>query len=234
MSDRKVVIFETSGVDADERLIREYIVPAFHRLDERTDVKWLIFNRYGHDPSVDGGEVLFSIFGDVEAVAADERNRWNALVADGLAEAWWTDDTPVELEEIDDREYLRFRMRATASRMSVEFFEEFDTLPDSINEFDDEPSETYTGVGWWMCLHHLVNQLGYQRNGGEEEIDLLFEDLRNRLYGLSSGFGPERAEQKIDELQESLEALPQAVHRYRDEHGEHQHTYADREAIEEG
>lgn len=234
MSDRKVVIFQTSGVDADERLIRQYIVPAFRRLGERADVKWLIFNRYGHDPSVDGGEVLFSIFGDVETVAADERKRWNRLVADGLAEAWWTDDTSVELEEIDEREYLRFRMRATASRMSVEFFEEFDTFPDSVNEFDDEPSETYTGVGWWMCLHHLINQLGYQRNGGEEEIDLLFEELRNRLYGLSSCFGPGRAEQKIDELQESLEALPQAVQRYREEHGEHQHTYADRESFEEG
>lgn len=229
MSDRKVVIFETSGVEADERLVRQYVVPAFHRLEDRDDVRWLIFNRYGDDPSVDGGEVLFSIFGDVEAVAEDERARWNALVAAGLADDWWTDDTEVRLDDIDDRERLHFRMRAAASRMSIEFFEAFDELPDAIDEFGGDPSETNTGICWWVCLH----QLGYQANGGEEEIDLLFEDIRNRLFGLATCFGPDRAEAKIAELVETLEALPADLQRYREEHGPHEHTYADREGFEE-
>lgn len=232
MSDRKVVIFETSGHDADERLIREYVVPAFRRLESRDDVRWLIFNRYGEDPSVEGGEVLFSIFGDVEAVAGDERSRWDALVDAGFAEEWWTDDTEISLDEIDPREYLVFRLRAVASRMSVEFFDEFEEFPDAINEFGDEPSETYTGFGWWICLHMIINQLGYQANGGEEEIDILYENLRNRLFKLSACFGPERAEAKVDDLMGDLTELPNDCRRIWEERGEHQHTYADREAFE--
>ena len=231
MSDRKVIIFEVSDIGAEERLIREYVVPAFRRLNGRDEVRWLVFNRYGHDPSVEGGEVTFYVFGDVEAVAADERNRWDALVEEGFAEEWWTDDTEVRIEDFDKQERLRHRIRATASRMSVEFFEEFDELPDSIDEFED--GENF-GVGWWMCLHHLNNQLGYQANGGEEEIDLLFEDLRNRLYGLTDGTNTARVEDKVEELVVELESHPDEIRRFREERGAHEHRYADREAFEEG
>lgn len=231
MSDRKVVIFETPDVETEERLIREYVVPAFGRLDGRDDVRWLMFNRYGADPSVEGGEVTFYIFGDVEAVTAEERPRWDGLVADGVADEWWTDDTDVRIDELDEREVLRHRMRAAASRMSVEFFETFEEFPDSVDEFDDEEN---FGVGWWMCLHHLVNQLGYQANDGEEEIDLLFEDLRNRLYSLAVSVDVPGAEAKVDELVGELESLPADLRRFREEHGEHEHSYADREAFEEG
>lgn len=231
MSDRKVVIFEIDDTDAEERLIREYIVPAFRRLDDRDDIRWLMFNRYGVDPSFEGGEVTFYIFGDVETVAAEERERWDALVADGVAEEWWTDDTEIRIDEFDDEELLRHRMRATASRMSVESFEEFDELPDSIDEFDDEGN---FGVGWWMCLHHLINQHGYQSNAGEEEIDLLFEDLRNRLYFLAGGVDTQYAEEKVDELISELESLPSAIREFVGEGGEHEHRYANRDTFEEG
>lgn len=231
MSDRKVVIFETAGIDAEERLVREYIVPAFQRLGGRDDVRWLMFNRYGADPSVTGGEVTFYLFGDVEAVADDERNRWDALVANGFAEEWWTDDTDVRIEEFEEEERLRHRMRATASRMSVEFFEEFDELPDAIDEFDD--GENF-GIGWWICLHHVVNQLGYQANDGEEEMDMLFEDIRNRFYLLATGVGVERAQSKVDEFVAELGSLKPDLQRYREERGEHEHRYADQNTFEEG
>lgn len=231
MSDRKVIIFETRDVDAEERLIREYVVPAFQRLNGRDDIRWLMFNRYGADPSVDGGEVTFYIFGDVETVTAEERERWDSLAADGVVGKWWTDDTEVRIDEFDDQELLRHRMRAMASRMSVEFFEEFDELPDALNEFDDEEN---SGVGWWMCLHHIINQLGYQANDGEEEINLLFADLRNRLYALASGIGTSRAEAKVDELVAELNSLPAEIRHHVGEGGKHEHRYADRETFEEG
>lgn len=237
MSDRKVIIFETDGVDAEDRLIREYVVPAFHRLEDRDDIRWLMFNRYGHDPSVERGEVVFYLFGDVEAVADDERNRWDTLVEDDLAIDWWADDREVRIDELDEPERLQHRLRATASRMSVTFFEEFEEFPAALDEFEGKGNvsriETF-GVGWWICLHYLINQLGYQANGGEEEIDLLFEDIRNRLYSLISCFGPERAEAKIEELVDALESLPEDLRRAYEEHGEHEHTYANREAFEEG
>lgn len=230
MSDRKVIIFETADVDTELALIREYVVPAFDRLGDRDDVRWLTFGRYGHDPSVDGGEVTFYIFGDVEAVADDEQDRWDELVADSFAEEWWTDDTEVRIDELDADTRLHRRMWATASRMAVEFFEEFERFPDPVAEFDGDGE---FGVGWWLGLHHLINDLGYQANDGEEEIDLLFENIRNRLFVLSVAVGPDRAEDKVNELIERLESLPPELRAYREEHGEHQHTYADRAAFEE-
>lgn len=231
MSDRKVVIFETADVAAEERLIREYVVPAFRRLEDRSDVQWLTFNRYGHDPSVTGGEVTFYIFGDVETITAEERERWDALVDDGFADEWWIDDTEIYIDELDERERLRYRMRAVASRTTVEFYEEFPELPDSIDEFG---GESRRGVGWWNSLQHIINQLGYQAGDGEEEIDLLFELLRSRLYRLpmAPGVGPEEAEAKADQLRADLESLPPELYQFRDEHGEHEHKYANREAFE--
>lgn len=230
MSDREAVVFETADVTAEERLIREYVVPAFRRLEDRDDVKWLTFNRYGHDPSVTGGEVTFYMFGDVETIAAGERERWDALVDNGFADDWWTPDTEVHVDEFDEPERLRYRMRAAASRMTVEFYEEFDELPDSIDEFDGESERN---VGWWNCLHHVINQLGYQAGDGEEEIDLLFELLRSRLYRLAvaPGVGPEEAEAKADQLSTELASLPAELYQFREEHGVHEHKYADRESF---
>jgi hypothetical protein len=230
MSDRKVVIFETSSVDAEEELIREYVAPAFRRLEDRDDVKWLAFGRYGHDPSVKDGEVTFYIYGNPEAVAADERDRWDELVADGLATEWWTDDTEVRIDELDESKRLHMRLWATASRMAVVFFEEFDQLPDAVGAFGDDKF----GVDWTTGLHHLINDLGYQADDGEEEIDLLFDLVRSRLFTLALAIDPDWSAEKIDELVEDLESLPPELREFRNEHGVHQHTYADQEAFEEG
>lgn len=233
MTDRKVIIFETRNTATEELLLREYVVPAFRRLDERDNIRWLMFNRYGADPSVDGGEVTFSLFGDVGAIAADERERWNELVANGIADEWWTDETEVRIDDFDDRQLLRHRLRATASRTSVEVFDEFDPLPPSIDEFNDEQEED-PAVGWWLCLHHLINQLGYQADDGEEEIDLLFHLLRNRLYAIAGGVGTPRAEAKVDELADELDSLPSDIRHRVGDGGGHEHRYATREKFEKG
>lgn len=61
------------------------------------------------------------------------------------------------------------------------------------------------------CLHHLIKQPGYQAINGEEEIDIVFEDLRNRLYALAGGINTPRAEQKIEELVYELNSLPSNI-----------------------
>lgn len=67
MPDRLVESSETVRVDTEERLIRKYLYSAVPRLDERDEVELVLFNRYGHDPSVDDGKVLFSIIGENES-----------------------------------------------------------------------------------------------------------------------------------------------------------------------
>lgn len=233
MSDRKVVIFETADRESEEPLLREYIVPAFDRLDEREDVEWLAFSRYGTDPSIDGGMITFEISGDVTAVTASEHPRWDALVENGFATEWWSDDAEVRVDDFDTQELLRHRLHAVASRMSVVFFKEFDDLPDPITEFGtDEPYQyDEAGVGWWVCLHHIINELGYQSRDGEEELELLFQALRNRFYPLAAGWDA-RAEPKIDEFIDELEALPSDLRRFQEEWGEHEFYYANREDFE--
>lgn len=227
MAERTVVIFETDGVEAEERVIREYVLPAMDRLENTSACETAFFNRYGHDPSVDGGEVDFYAFGDPEAIRTRERDRWEELVEDGPAERWWIDDAPVDSESFGPEKRLQIRLRATASRMAAEFFEEFeDERPDALDSFE---SESGFEVGPQTLLHHLLNQLGYQANDGEEEIDLCFGNVENRLYAMAVSTSVDRATRKCEDLAGKLDALPDELGEFRDEHGEHVHRYADSE-----
>ena len=230
MAERTVVVFETDSVEAEERVLREYVLPAMERLGNAETCEFVFFNRYGHDPSVDGGEVDFYVFGDPEALRESERDHWDELVADGLADEWWLDDAPVDSESFDPEKRLQTRLRATASRMAVEFFAEFeDDRPDALDTFD---SGGGFGVGATTLLHHLLNQLGYQADDGEEEIDLCFENVRNRLYAMAVSTSVDRATRKCEGLARELEALPDDLAEFRDAHGEHVHKYAESDATD--
>lgn len=231
MAERTVVVFETDSVEAEESVLREYVLPAMERLEDAEDCELAFFNRYGHDPSVDGGEVDFYVFGDPEAIRNRERDRWDELVEDGPAEEWWTDDAPVDSESFDPEKRLQIRLRATASRMAAEFFAEFeDDRPDALDTFD---AEGEFGVGATTLLHHLLNQLGYQAEAGEEEIDLCFENVRNRLYALAASTSVERATSKCEALAGELDELPDDLAEFREAHGEHVHKYADADSKDE-
>lgn len=233
MTDRKVIIFETADRESEEPLLREYVVPAFDRLGERDEIEWLKFSRYGTDPSIDGGMITFEIFGDVTAVTASERPLWDALVEEGFATVWWADDTEVRIDDLNDREMLHHRLHAAASRMSVLFLREFDELPAPKAEFGTDDPYQYddSGIGFWMCLHHVINELGYQSHDGEGELELLFQAVRNRFYPLAAGWDG-RADPKIEEFIDALEALRPDLERFEGEWGEHEHHYANREDFE--
>ncbi|ELZ84172.1 hypothetical protein C455_00667 [Haloferax larsenii JCM 13917] len=207
MSKLKKVVFTVADVATEERLIREYVASAFERLEARDDAQWPVFNRYGQDPSVSHGEVVFYLVGDTEALIRDERSRWDDLVDNGLVDEWELVDPNVDVTELDDRQRLQFRLRYAASRMSLACLDTFDPLPDALDEFEDEDY----AVGWGSCLHHLINQLGYQGNGGEEEIDLLFQSLVGRLYATNVSAGPETTLDKIGSLKAELDELAEQL-----------------------
>lgn len=148
--------------------------------------------------------MLFSAFGDARSIVDAERPRWNELVANGPVQTWRASNEDVQLNDLDERDRLRYRLRAAARRMSIEFMDAFDDLPDGRNEFDDDPP-----VGWGLCLHHVVNQLGYQGSDGEEEIDILQQVLVSRLHAMAAApeYGPASAERKIEELTAELESI---------------------------
>lgn len=204
MVDGKNITFAVADVETEERVVREYLVDAFERFDRYEGVHWPSFNRYGQDPTVDRGEVVLRLFGEVESALAEERPRWDEFVDAGLVREWTVTDAP-SAGALDDPQRLALRLQSVASRMSLECFRAFETLPDAVDEFGGEEA----AVGWGVALHHLFNQLGYQGDGGEEELDLLFRSLLGRLHGLhlAPGYGQPFTDAKVEELTTELDAF---------------------------
>lgn len=207
MSDRTTIVFETAGADADERLIREYVLPAMERLPRSETCEDVGFLRYGHAPDSDGGEVRLYLRGDVEALVADESPRWDALVEDGFA-AGWVDDGPE-----DDTETFGERggetvadLQFLASEMSKPVFES--TVAADLAPVDSYPDEGPVPVGWWTLLHFLADQRALS---ADEEIDAYTEGIRNRLWAIGLSAGAEASNEKIDELVADLEDVRDEV-----------------------
>lgn len=211
MTEQMKVRFEVADIDTEERLIREYVAPAFERLCEREDVRWPSFTRFGHDPSIEAGRVVLFVFGDVEAVVEDENARWDELVDDGLVIEWQIEENDPGAGTFNEQQQLRFRMRSAASRMSLDFFDAFEELPEGVSK--TEGGEL--SFGWDFCLHHLINQLGYQTTGGEKEIDLLFQPLTDQIHALAMSRDVETADEKIEELTGELGTLSAELYRRR-------------------
>lgn len=202
MFERVRVDFETDGVEADDRFVREYALSATERLrglDVCEDAGYL---RYGHEPGREGGMVSLFVRGDTDAVVAAERDRWDGLVASGLAREWTVRDHPPLVEQFgEEGAVLSDRLIHLASRMSARVYEEFDDPPAPADSVPDEGGEV--PVGWWTLLHFLADQQAYD---ADDEIDAYAEGVRNRLFALTKYHGAERASDRIDDLIADLEA----------------------------
>jgi len=204
---RTTVVFDTDGPAADERFVREYVLPAMDRLPDTDGCRDVGFLRYGHAPDADGGEVRLHLRGDVDAVVERESDRWDELVADGLVEGW-TDAGP---EDDGDKFGPRgaetiVRLEFLAGHMSKLFLEEFDG--ETLAPVDTCPDEGPVPVGWWSLLHFLANQRGLSAGA---EIDAYREGIRNRLWTVALTEGEDAAEQRIDELVDALDGVREEV-----------------------
>lgn len=171
----------TSGHEADERLIREYVVPSLDRLESVEGCEGVRFTRFGMGPW-EKSEVKLGIYGDYEAVVEAERDRWDELASEGLIESWSRDgapfsDYPEEVQEFLGREYV------LSSKMAAQYYEEFDEQPELVDNFPDRP-EYDIGLGY--LFHVLVNQLGY---GPEEEAQAYMANVRGATPGAHAGQG---------------------------------------------
>lgn len=227
MTNRVVAILHTDEREKEERVIREYVIPAMERLEGDNRCKFTIFNRYGHHPNVEGGEVLFYIYGDSEELHKQEQAYWAELKEQGLIEEWWTDDEDVTFESFGDSKKLRLRLRALASRMSVLFHDEFeDFKPDAINTFPDENPEL--PAGWWGLCHHLINQQGYTN---DDEIEIYKRGVRGRLFFEGMAESVEKSERKVEDVIDFIEEVPENVAEVREEQGRHRYAYEDKEKL---
>jgi len=67
------ISFVKTGHEADEQLIREYILPPLNRLESTDGCKGIRFPRFGQDPRYEKSEVILGAYGEYEAVVEAER-----------------------------------------------------------------------------------------------------------------------------------------------------------------
>lgn len=204
MASVERISFVTSGHDADERLIREYVVPALDHLESISGCTGVRFSRFGMDPRYDQSEVKLGIYGDSEAVIESERDRWDELVEQGLIESWSRDGVPFSDQPDEVQEFLG-RAYILGSHMAREYYEAFDDRPGFVEEVTDGSGRRY---GLWAAFHVLANDIGYD---AEEEVDAHELLLRDRIIALTELRGHDFARNRIDDLRSELDDLEATV-----------------------
>jgi hypothetical protein len=215
MLETRDVLLKTTGEAGDEAVIREYVFDAVNRLPDDPGCEGIGFTPMARkarlaafDP---GGGVLIQIIGhEVEEIIEREQERWDDLVADGLAESWVRMDTDVDLGAYMGSRGPEVYLQLTilTSELSELVYREIDSSLDPVDEYPDEDRDSSFGVGWWRLLHQLSIQQNYTY---EEEIDAVTEIIRYALQNIARFDGPKRAESKADAVIESLEAVREGL-----------------------
>jgi len=204
MAGRTTVAFEPDGERGDEQFIREYVLPAMDRLRDRDWCQDVGFLRYGHAPHTDGGEVRVHLRGDGETIVDHESNRWERLVEDGRVRDWEVVGPEDDSDKFGPKgEEIVARVQFLTSRMSKHVFDEFDA-DEGLAPVDTYPEEGPVPVGWWSVLHFPADQQALSPN---EEIYAYLEGIRNRLWTLGLWYDYDRADERIDDLIDSLEEI---------------------------
>lgn len=204
MASAERIAFITEGADADERLIREYIVPSLARLESIDGCTGVRFSRFGMDPRYDRSEVKLGIYGKPQAVVESEQDRWDDFIGEGLIDSWSHGGIPFEDKPEDVQEFLG-RAYVLGSHMAKAYFEEFDARPSFVEEVIDDDGLRY---GLWAAIHVLANNIGYS---AEEEVDAYELLLRDRLMALTELRGHDLVRERIDELRTELDDLEATV-----------------------
>jgi hypothetical protein len=214
MDDHERIWFTTPSVETERAFLDEYVLDAVERLESMAACEHVIFIRAGHDPTVDGGCVIVDIYGNPEVVRKQERERWNALVAEGPLTEWERTDTDVPggLADYYGTEGVRFheRIRALASRLAPLTLRTFDSPPAPVDEFPEEDGEP---VGFSRLFHLLCNHQGYTPS---EELAATMNNLETSLDTQAQIEGVDAAQQQIDEYIERLDQVREDIETYRD------------------
>lgn len=198
------ISFLTTGHQADERVIRDYIVPSMDRLDAIEGCDGVRFSRFGQDTRYEKSEVILGIYGEYEAVIESERNRWDELVKEGLVESWSRKGRPFPNQSEEVQEVLRDAY-ILGSHMAANYFESFDARPGLVEEATDEDGRRY---GLWSAFHVLANNMGYDAVEETDAYDIL---LRDRLLALTELRDYDFVRDRIDDLQTELDELRETV-----------------------
>ena len=189
------VTVDTANQDTEERFVREYVVPAVQRLGDSYEI--IFYGRYSTSTSVEGGRVKIVFKGDPDEILAEEEERLNAFeYIDEWESEIESDEGETRMSE-NEQEFMEQCGRA-AARMNVHYFEEFDERPPT----GSVTGERFHTRGMWTLVHFLLNEQGYSP---EEEVDILFLALRDRLARLGVENDFERVEEEVAGLHDRLD-----------------------------
>ena len=208
MADRTRVTLETDSEEAQWTLITEYAMDAVYDLPELPAC-----DRAFYLPGGSTTNVWLDIRGDVEAIVEQETSRWDDLVSEGLSTGWHVEQYPLEAmpgeyEALFGKQGadLWDQLLALSSRLSRSVEEEFAELPAPVDEYPDE--ESPARIGWWALLHALTEQMGYSL---DDEFDAHLEGMRTNIENMARVDGAERANRRLDDLEEELDNLREQV-----------------------
>ncbi len=211
------VTFHFADAEAEERFIEGYLHDAWDRFaaSDYWDHGW--FWPYGqiaaYDCGPDGGLVRFVFEGDLDALVAAERDRWDSISGLDRWESKRYDDsdavaTPFEsllAQQQDakgpiggDREY---RYKALTARLALAYRAEFEEpLPAAPGRSDANPG----GIGMWSMVHSVYVQCGYD---WYDETDACVRALQNRLKSLAAYRGGDAARDEYERIRQAWVAF---------------------------
>jgi hypothetical protein len=219
------VTFRVPDSDHEIAFLREYMVPAWDRLEATPAFKSGWFWRAGafahHDHAeltreehdlehLDPGTVHLIINGDATAVVETEREHWRAVAADGPLDDWAT--TSFRPDYVNAQEKLRgkygpaggdrvYALRQLAAETTVALLAEFEEpLPVAGEATEANP----VPIGYWAMIQYIMKPLGYD---WYQEIDACSRAIRNRLVSLAAFTSEAEARELLGDVIDDLEAF---------------------------
>lgn len=176
------VIFELPDTDSEGEFLREYMIPAWDRLQASDAFESGWFWRAGNFPhnglvelsredhdltSLEPGTVYFTINGDPSAVIEDETPRWQEFADDGLLDGWETESGYPEYDNVREKIHDKcgtaggdrvYTLRQIAADTAISVLDAFDRpLPIRGEETEDNP----VPVGYWTTCHFTMKPHSY-------------------------------------------------------------------------
>lgn len=215
--------FDTPSPEAAERFLEEYVLAELDRVraTEACDAITFVPGQPATGDRTAGVQVpppeypvYLTIRGDTDAVIDAERNRWDALVDEGVLGGWERlherDREEMVAELGAERAELLARSSDLAARMAtvaLREFEDLGTVPAAVETYPETESDA-APFGWWAVLHTVTVQLNYSL---AEERDAYRYGLEHVLRNVAEHEDEETASRWLENLIADLEGLRETV-----------------------
>lgn len=207
------------------RFLREYMVPAWERLNdhEAFESGWFWpagdfashetpeLSRERHDlEQLEQGQIILVVNGDPEPIIETEQERWQAYREEGLLTDWETRSFDPEYRNVREKMHEKYGevggdrayiLRSIAADVTVDCLANTDSRLPAVGESsEDDP----VPIGFWAMIHFLMKQQGYD---WYQEIDACTMAIKNRLRSLATFHGEATAREELESVLDSIESV---------------------------